>query len=210
MSERKRSQARGDARRAALLNAAARLAANADLAALTFKDIAAEAGVPQSSCYHFFSSRDELLRALWEREISQFRDIVFAPLDHPSSWMDVIETIVLRAQGFYAVNPTALRLVPLSNIPTPIVAARDERSLGNARTLLALLERYFELPALAQRLETLDWAMKIGEMVFTWSYLRHGRIADADRDEGVRAMVGYLKTYLPAELGPKRASDRPS
>lgn len=77
-SHRGRRDARGERRRAELLDAAVRLIGSRGMDAVTHRAVAAEAGVPAASTSYYFRSKgeliDEALRALAEREIARLRE----------------------------------------------------------------------------------------------------------------------------------------
>jgi TetR/AcrR family transcriptional regulator, regulator of biofilm formation and stress response len=72
-----RRDARGERRRAELLDAAIHLIGARGIEAVTHRAVAAEAGVPAASTSYYFRSKDELihqaLRTLAEREIERLR-----------------------------------------------------------------------------------------------------------------------------------------
>jgi DNA-binding transcriptional regulator YbjK len=73
-----RRDARGERRRAELLEAAIHLIGAQGIEAVTHRAVAAEAGVPAASTSYYFRSKDELiheaLRSLAEREIERLRE----------------------------------------------------------------------------------------------------------------------------------------
>ena len=48
-------------------------------------------------------------------------------------------------------------------------------------------------------------AIEISDTFWRMSFERHGTITDAFFEEGMRAVVGYLRTYLPEVLTPRDA-----
>lgn len=73
MRARRATQARGDERRRALLEAALRVVGHGGLAALSHRAVAVEAGVPAGSTTYYFATKDDMvtetLRFAAEREV---------------------------------------------------------------------------------------------------------------------------------------------
>jgi DNA-binding transcriptional regulator YbjK len=78
VQEGRRRQARGEARRADILDAALRLVARGGPGALTMRGVAVEAGMPLGLVTYYFPSKDDLVAQAMERAASLMHD-EFAP-----------------------------------------------------------------------------------------------------------------------------------
>jgi AcrR family transcriptional regulator len=96
---RKRKQAyhHGDLR-AALVEAAAQLAAERGVAALSLREAARRAGVSQAAPYHYFADKSALLAAVAEAGFQQFDRTQAAALDEASA--DPIERLQALASAY--------------------------------------------------------------------------------------------------------------
>ena len=71
------------------------------------------------------------------------------------------------------------------------------------------LSAHFVLPELPGREAIFFRAVEIADLMFLLSVLEHGRVVSAMTAEGIRAVNGYLATYLPATLPRRGAGPRP-
>src|SRR5436190_18309408 len=89
-----RITARGQARREKLLNAAARLVAERGFHSVGIIEIGAAAGVTGSAIYRHFSSKADLLVALFERVIDNLVDGAGAAVAADVSSAEVLDTLI--------------------------------------------------------------------------------------------------------------------
>jgi AcrR family transcriptional regulator len=83
-----------EAREASLLEAAAKIVTNEGAEALTMEGLAAEVGINKALPYRFFSNRDAVLLALWDRETAAFDAQVEAALEGRATLEDKLSAIL--------------------------------------------------------------------------------------------------------------------
>lgn len=193
------SRERGRARREQLLNAAAKLLLDRDVEEITFKEIYENAGIPPGSAYHFFDNVESIQLALFDRFADELFEFMIASLD-PSkrnSWMEILDNLVDNVAIFYNTNAAARRIILNSKVPIGQVSEPDK--LAGQKTE-ELLNRYFILPELTNRLEIFVLSTKIVHLFLSISVILYGMITKELIDEAKTAFKGYLKNYLPEKM----------
>lgn len=196
---------RGIARLNALLDATERLLATQNEATVSLAGIAAEAGVPLPSVYHFFPNRDLAFEALALRFNEEIYNLSIRPLDDPApqSWQELVERKHIRAAAFQNSRPAALKLFLGAGVTTMV---RRIDFAGNARLALSrlrLFEAYFELPFLPDFARRIEIATAANDGIWSLSFGRHGTITEPMRAAATSAAIAYLRGYLPEYLPPR-------
>jgi AcrR family transcriptional regulator len=148
---RRRRQA--DERRAQLIDTALNVFAQKGVDGATVKELSEEAGVAQGLLYHYFRSKEDLLRAALERHyfLPELRRIVAPDQNRPA------QTVLIEvAEGFGAMlrEHRPLMQVMMREAPTnPAVAERIERA---QRESVRLLSDYLESRVVAGELRPHD------------------------------------------------------
>ena len=196
---------RGIARRELLLSAARTLLAEHELDEISLGDVAAQAGVPKGSAYHFYTDISDLygaLLTLTEEEVLQTQR---TPITQPiRAWPDVVRVLIRRGVAFYNANRPHCQLQIGPKAP-PELKLRDRRSdfaLGGIYR--QQLSAFFELPDLPNAAQVFFRAVEIADLMFGLSVLESGRISADMEAEAQRAVIAYLGTYLPAKLPRQR------
>jgi AcrR family transcriptional regulator len=200
------TQRRGEERRRLLLDAAAAVLVEREIDAVSLEDIAREAGIPVTSAYHFYRDRHSVLAALAARYGEAFEQLMRRPLPAHKvrRWEDVIELLTDRAVRYYAVNPTARKLLIDGKAPADIKLADriHDRKIG---TLLeAAISRHFELPVFPGREAVFYNGVEIVDVMLQVSMIRSRRITSFMVRHAKIASIAYLREFLPASL-PARA-----
>jgi AcrR family transcriptional regulator len=195
---------RGIARRELLLSAARTLLTERELDEISLGDVAARAGVPKGSAYHFYDDISDLygaLLALTEEEVLQTQG---ARITEPvREWPDVVRILIRRGVAFYNSNRPHCQLQIGPKTP-PELKLRDRRSdfaLGGIYR--RQLDAFFAVPELPNAPQVFFRAVEIADLMFGLSVLESGRITEEMGAEAQRAVIAYLATYLPAKL-PRR------
>jgi AcrR family transcriptional regulator len=196
---------RGIARRRLLLEAARALLETRELDAISLGDVAAHAGVPKGSAYHFYEDIKDLyaaLLAVTEEELLAAQRLPITT--RIRAWPDIIQVLIERGVTYYANNPASRQLQIGPKTP-PDLKLRDRRSdeaLGGIYE--QQLQAFFELPEIPNRARVFFHAVEIADLMFGLSVLENGEITDEMSAEATRAAVAYLGTYLPAKLPRRR------
>jgi len=192
---------RGIARRELLLSAARTLLAERELDEISLGDVAAHAGVPKGSAYHFYTDISDLytaLLALTEEEVLQTHAVrITEPV---REWADVVRVLIRRGVAFYNANRPHCQLQIGPKAP-PELKLRDRRSdfaLGGI--FQQQISTFFVLPELPNAAQVFFRAVEIADLMFGLSVLESGHITAEMGAEAERAVIAYLGTYLPAKL----------
>jgi len=206
LKTRKRTlRVRGIARRELLLSAARALLNERDLDEISLGDVAARAGVPKGSAYHFYEDIKDLyaaLLALTEEEVLKTHVIAIA--EPVREWPDVVRILIRRGVEFYNADRPSCQLQIGPKTP-PELKLRDRRSdLALGALYQQHINAFFELPELPEVSQVFFRAVEIADLMFGLSVLETGKITAAMGAEAERATVAYLATYLPAKLRRRR------
>ena len=195
-------QKRGVARRKVLLEAARDLLSSRSLNEISYQDIADRAGIPLPSCYHFYSSKLELISALAEYLTPEYYDKVFAPYpaEEIETWQDIIEIFVQRSIEYYEVSPAArqVQLGPQTPAEVRLESQVRERKIGVR--LQELVDRHFVLPEISDADRIFFNSVEIARLMVSLGQIEHGYITDISANEAFRAQIAYLQQYIPPTL----------
>ena len=194
-------RARGIRRVETLLDATEHLLVTRQDEDISLATIAAQAGVPLPSVYHFFPNRNAVLVALagrYHRDLAALSAKVLEPA--PATWQDMIRRRQQIGAAYLNDHPAALRLFMGAGVSVEVrtLDLRGNASLAERRA--ADMRRLFDCRGLA-RLE--HWlAVSIGLMDGIWaiSYAESSRITPEYVEESSRAAIAYLRCFLPDEL----------
>lgn len=196
---------RGLARRERLLSAARALLDEREMDEISLGDVAARAGVPKGSAYHFYDDIKDLytaLLALTEEEILKTQ--VLPITEAVREWPDVIRILLRRAVEFYNSNRPArqLQIGPKTHPELKLHNRRSDLAVGDI--CQQQLSAFFELPQLPQASQVMFRAVEIADLMFSLSVLESGRITPEMAAEAERAVIAYLGTYFPTKLRRRR------
>jgi AcrR family transcriptional regulator len=196
---------RGIARRRLLLDAARSLLETRELDEISLGDVAAHAGVPKGSAYHFYEDIKDLYTALLaETEEELLTAQRLAITERITSWPDVVRILIERGVQHYASHPASRQLQIGPKTP-PYLKLRDRQSderLGGIYQ--EQLQAFFELPEIPNRSRVFFHAVEIADLMFGLSVLESGEITPQMSQEATRAAVAYLRLYLPEKLPRRR------
>jgi AcrR family transcriptional regulator len=185
-------------RRRLLRQAAYDLLCEQDIAALTFRDIAKRAGVPEGSAYHFYANRFDLFTALAD-DLSRLFVAAHqraVPANRRRSWQDLAAWLVDVGAQVYAENPPARQLLIGGKTPPEVKQAdrMNDRQVGEL--MYDVFARYYKLADTPELHAAFYYFIEITDLIFTISVIEHGEITPRMLAEAKRAGTGYLGTYL--------------
>jgi len=193
---------RGRERRQQLLQAAYDLLCERDIADVTFRDIAARAGVPEGSAYHFYANRFDLFTAL----ANQLSDLFVTahrravPRDRRQNWQDLAGYLVEVGARVYADNPPARQLLIGGKTPPEVKQADRINDRVVSEVMYSVFSRHFEIPDSEGMHAAFYYFIEITDLLFTLSVIENGEITAAMLAEAKRAGIGYLSTWLDGEI----------
>lgn len=196
------TQVRGMERRERLMAAATTLLGQFPIEDVTLALVAKRAGIPIGSTYHFYPKLNELFAAMASRWHAELQDLLSQPYtgDAAVSWQAIVETSIRRATTFYNQRPDGRQLI-LSDKTSPDIKHAD-RSYDQAigQLMIDLIRQNFELPDFPGHADVFFYSVEIADLFFMLSNIRHGTITDEFCAEAQRAVVSYLRNYLPLHL----------
>jgi AcrR family transcriptional regulator len=199
------SRNRGVLRYAALLDAADALLRSQDPDVIGLHQIAARAGVPTASAYHFFPTKEAVYTALAERYCGGILEAHRQPIEARSisTWTDLSRIDTRRAADYYNANPPALKIIYGGYGG---VGARDidkllALKLSHAAT--GRLNKIFCVPNVPESEKKGEISLAILDSIWTISVRLHGYIDDDYFEEAFRATTAYRRLYLPEYLEPR-------
>jgi len=195
-------QERGRRRRRQLQQSALAMLAETRFQDLTFQSIADRAGVPLASCYHFYGSKLDLVRALADQLTDAYLDRVFDDevYEGAADWQECIRRYISVSVEHHARSKAELQIFFSGDVPLALRedALNREKVIG-ARLLEILAHRY-DMPDVPNADDVFFRAVEIARTVLALDYQQHGELTAASVAEAVRAVSGYLLNYLPPVL----------
>lgn len=199
-------QRRSRERVARILDAAEAILHDSGAPAVTAHAVADRAGVPPSSVYQFFPTRDAILFALAQNLIDQVQPYFDSGMAEATirGWQDIIHVITEVGQKFYGDMPHAAPLIIGSYRTTDIYATDKGFNERMAIQLLETFEAHFELPPIENLDHKFLVVVEIADAIWAIGLRTKGEITDEYKIEAQRAILGYLSNYLPPVLPRKR------
>ena len=194
------TQARGRKRRDALLAAARALLAEREIDQISLADVAAHAGIPKSSAYHFYVDLIELyseLTALLDGELQQS---IAQPVGEVENWEEVIGIMMDRAAVFFEANRAAQQLMLGPNTIPQIKRSSRGADIETGGLIERHLEAIFCLPDIPDRSRVFFRAVEAADLMFSLSLLEYGELRREMVEEAKRIFCAYLALYLPRIL----------
>lgn len=193
------TQARGRARREALITAARTLLDERDMNEITLPMVAEQAGIPASSTYHFFPDLRELYKTT-ARIIADEMTLLKPEAVAYRRWQDCVATF-FEASAAYFNSDAAARQLLLGPQTAPEIkrsACYDDMRFGAA--LHSLLDTVYHLPQMTEPVVTCFYAIQLADTLFSLSVFEHGHITPHMLNVAVTASTSYLANYLPPIL----------
>lgn len=183
-------QARSEAKRVAILDAAEALLATRSPADITTRSVAERAGVPVGSVYRYFKDADDLLRALFDRTNSGTVQSLHETLaDANLGWRDHVRRTFDHLHAMHASHP-------FYGVLNAYVATDGAEDADILAVLDKLMARSLPNAEPTRRNEIARTMMAMIDGVER----RLIRLADSDRDsalnEAQTAVTAYLAHYL--------------
>ncbi|TNF01894.1 MAG: TetR/AcrR family transcriptional regulator [Sphingomonadales bacterium] len=197
-------QARGRLRRQQLLDAARLLLETHELDELSLGDVAAQAGVPKGSAYHFFDNISSVYAGLSAAMGQELLDDQLRLMDGPiNSWMDVVGVAIDRGVNFFNTHKAARQLLLGPKSPPEIKRSDRNNDYEIGRSFQLNIGRYFQLPVFPDRDRIFYHAVEIADLMFCLSVSDDGIITPEMCEEAKKVACAYLGLYIPAFLPPK-------
>ena len=193
------TQARGRARREALLVAARSLLHERDMDEITLPMVSERAEIPASSTYHFFPDIRELYKDL-ARCIADEMSLVTPEIVAYSRWQDCVG-MFMRASAAYFNSDAAARQLLLGPKAAPDIkraACHDDLRFG--AVLSHMLDSAYHLPQMNDPILSCFYAIQIADTFFSLSVLEEGVVTERMLDQAIIGSTSYLANFLPPIL----------
>ncbi len=174
---------------------------------VTIQMIADEAHMPTATVYHFFPSAEAAMFAQARVYIERFEKLSAegtAPHER-RSWQGSWRVGSQRGRELYTSNVACMRLLLGPDVPRDIQTYDSDFNERLGRIIAAQFHDYFVTPDIEGLEAICTNAIEISDTFWRMSFERHGTITDALFDESMRAVVAYLRIYLPEVLTPRDA-----
>jgi len=186
---------RGERSREAVLDAGERVMAERGYEAATVASLVEEAGVPASSIYHYFGSKEGVLLAVMERGAERFHEALPEPTERRGSQSEHLRGLLASIAERLESRPDFLRLI--------LVMATQPRVDGNA-SVDVVVERVREL-ALARLRNQMKVTFGISPDERPADHLARFTLATIEgafvaAQADPRVSLGDLLEHLPAAL----------
>ena len=174
--------------------------------------IAEKAGMPPASVYHFFPSSDAACVALATTYLGEFVAQARTPLavDPYGGWQDGIRRRAEVARAHYLANTACMRLLLGSDMPRDIQTLDASNVAEMGKGFADDIRRQFIVPEFDRFDYMVTNAIEISDAFWRMSYCRHQTITDEAFEESVRAVIAYMRTYLPDTLQVRSAALAPT
>ena len=204
-TRRKSSYAKGLERRKQLADAASRLLKDNPLDNISLKDIAAEAGIPVGSAYHFYTNAHDVFIDVAQQFSDTLGDAIAKPYvgDCTSSWQGLFGEAIRRAVKIYRDQPAYAQLIIGSKAPPEIKLADRDSDAEIGKLFEEIISRHFEYTPFPSHDEVFFHAVEIVDLFLSLSVIKHNEITDAMAAEAETAAIAYLREYMPARLPAK-------
>lgn len=205
------TQERSRRRYQAILAATEKLLESADIENISLYDIAGQADLAPASVHYLFNTVAAVHVALNAQYNEQITQKVMASVQSMASeanpsWQNWTRSIMAaaaqelneyRPRSEIMLGPTLHRASRRANWEmNQVIAVSIKNVLGEVFVVpdIPKLERYYA------------YATEIGESLWAASYAEHGQINSETFEESVRAVISYLRCFLPEFLPQRRTA----
>jgi AcrR family transcriptional regulator len=203
------TQARGRKRREALLTAARELLAIKEIDEIAMADVAAYAGIPKSSAYHFYDDLTPLYSELAAVLDGELQASFAEPIGDVRDWEQVIGIIMDRAADFFLANRAAQQLMFGPKTPPEIKRSSRNADIETSGIVERHLDEIFILPQVPDRSRMFFRAIEVADLMFGLSLFEYGELRREMVDEAKKISCAYLALYLPRILFLRGSLDGP-
>lgn len=202
-------QIRGLQRREKLLDAAIALLGEKPIHDISLSDIAERAGIPVGSAYHFYPNVNSVFAGLAQRFAEELNGELSKPYtgSDAASWQAIVAAAVDRAVTLYNNRPDYRQLIIGGKAPAEIKLSDRVNDEAVGQIIVDAIGQHFEPPEFPRRAEIFYYSVEIADLIFMLSQIRDGIITPEMKVEAQRAMVAYLRSYLPEHLPPNAPAD---
>ena len=117
-----RPQIRGEERRRRLKVAALELLSERKFKDISYQTLAAKAGLPLASCYHFFANKLDLVRSVADDLTEEYTSVVLTSslYQNNNSWEDIISSWIDATVSHHSRSAAELQIFFGGDVPLPM------------------------------------------------------------------------------------------
>ena len=202
---RKPKQARSQERYEKILDAAEALIIDVGIKKTSVHRVAQRANVPASSVYQYFSTRDLILVTLSERYFEKVlllykNRLKDAKITH---WQDLTDIMVSVTYEFYTTDIVGEKLFLGIDSTASVRQGAASRLTVFSEWMYQFFENSFDLSGIDGLKEALAISVNVMDAAFVRSLSLHGKIIPVYKEEAMRAVTGYIGSYLGFRLPSK-------
>ena len=188
-----------------LMQAVERLLSQRGPSEITIQMIADEARMPTATVYHFFPSAEAAMFAQARVYVERFAKLSAdgRTPDERRSWQQAWRIGMQKGRDVYVANPACMRLLLGPDMPRDVQTYDSDFNVRLGRNAAKQFHEYFDMPAVEGLEGICTNAVEISDTFWRLSFDRHSTITDAFFEESMRAVIAYLRTYLPETLTPR-------
>jgi AcrR family transcriptional regulator len=184
-----------------MLDAAEALLSEHELDMIGYYEIVKRAGMPAASAYHFFPTKSAIFMALAERYFEHFiSEATKVPRKSWPHWQDLLATMHRNAADYYNDHKAAMKLILGAQPFLEVQQADSSTNKKISAQIQQVLRTMYELPFIRDAERRFLVAIAISDGIWRLSFSEFGYITPEYEAEGVRAVVAYMRTFLPEHL----------
>ncbi|MEK7266067.1 MAG: TetR/AcrR family transcriptional regulator [Pseudomonadota bacterium] len=199
-SRKSSTQARGRARRQALLGAARTLLSERTLNEIELSDVAALAGIPKSSAYYFYRDIYALYAELAALHDEELNAVFAAPLPRLANWEAIIGLLIDRAAAYFHENSSARQLMFGPQTPPDIKWVSRIADKTHSAVFERQIDQQLVLPGFPARDRVFFRAVEAADLMFGLSILEFDALTEEMVEEAKTMTCAYLRVYIPPAL----------
>lgn len=199
---RRPAQKRSHLRVTALLDAADRLLQDRDINDIGLYDVAHMAKVPPTSAYHFFPTKESVFLALAQRYLQTLHATLQEPLDLEAieRWQDLVAVRYHRVVDYFNASLPARKLFIGMAVGSDVKKLDFEDMDNLVVWTYRSMDAIFEMPYVRDPAFKFTVLFGLQDGIWASSYAKHGYITPAFAQEGLRAALAYMSTFLPQTI----------
>jgi len=169
---------------------------------ITIQMIAEQAGMPTATVYHFFPSVEAALLAQARIYVQEFEAITDVPVPQEArtSWQYSWRWNALRGRNHFTSDVARMRLLLGADVPRDVQTIDAAFNVRLGQLVAKQFEAQTVMPDIPGFADVCTNAIEISDTFWRLSFQRTGTITDAYFNESMRAVVAYLRCYLPEVL----------
>jgi len=207
MPAKRSHQKRGEARRQLLIDTVYTMLEETSGDDFGYPEIAKRAGIPLSSCYHFYPSRDELIVAVARnKQMSMIESVMYGVAQHtdvPHSWFDLVGELTDIVERSFVDHPgvSVLQLGCKKVQNGMLERVLDTSKMGEF--FAEYIKQYYEVPPYLEISFIASNAIDVWRAIMIKGYMSAGTFDPKYVAAAKAALLGYLNEALPRVI-PKR------